>query len=366
MAQGTCQPHAAVVAGTRPEIVKVARLVRLLGDQTRLLHTREHASDELSGVVVAAAKLPTPQELTGICGAPRYAQIGRMIEQLGTAFSAIRPAVVVVQGDTDTASAAAQAANYVGVPVVVVEAGLQSSDRRWPEESSRWPGGVLADLYCAPTQGAEARLLADGVPASKIELTGSTIVEATRQMLPDEPSAAAIAASYGVDPHQYVLSTIRRPENTDDAGHLEAVLTELSKLGLPVIMPVHPRTRLAAERYRVTAALDRLLAVPPVDYRTFLALARLARLIVSDCAGVQEECTVLKRPLLVIRDSAERPESIEAGFAHLVRPGPRIGKLGRELIADYRLSTRLAEAPCPFGDGLASDRIAASVRRFLA
>ncbi len=367
MPQGTCHPHAAVVVGTRPEIVRQARLCRLLGDQARLLHTRQHADDELAGVYVAAAQLPTPLELTGIFGAPRYAQIGRMIEQLGAEFAASKPTVVIVQGDTDTAAAAAQAASYVGVPVVQVEAGLYATDQGGPEEVSRCcPSGLQADLHCAPTPAAQARLLTDAVPASKIELTGSTIVEAIRQMLPDEPSATAIAASYGVDPNQYVLATIHRPENTDDADHLDAVLTELGKLGLPVVMPVHPRTRLAAEWHRVTAALDRLLAVPPVDYRTFLALAWLARLIVSDSGDVQKECTVLKRPLLVVGNAAERPESIEAGFAHLVRPGPRIGKLGRELIADYRLGARLAEAPCPFGDGLASDRIAASVRQFLA
>jgi len=365
MAQGTCHQHAAVVVGTRPEIVKLAGLVRLLGNQARLLHTRQHADDELAGVFFAAARLPEPQVLTGICGAPRHTQIGRMIEQLGAEFSASRPAVVVVQGDTNTASAGAQAANYAGVPVVHVEAGLRSFDREMPEEINRCIAGVLADLHCAPTPAAVAHLLGEGVPASKIELTGNTIVEATRQMLPDEPTATAIAASYGVDPGQYVLATIHRPENTDDPDRLESVLTELSKLGLPVVLPAHPRTRLAAERHGLTPALDRLLTVPPVDHRTFLGLARLARLIVSDSGGVQEECTVLKKPLLVVRNSTERPESVEAGFAHLVQPGPRIGKLGRELIADYRLGTRLAGLPCPFGDGLASERIAASVRRFL-
>jgi UDP-N-acetylglucosamine 2-epimerase (non-hydrolysing) len=365
MAQGTCHPHAAVVVGTRPEIVKLAGLVRLLGDQARLLHTRQHADDELAGVFFAAAQLPEPQVLTGICGAPRHTQIGRMIEQLGAEFSVSRPAAVIVQGDTNTASAGAQAANYAGVPVVHVEAGLRSFDRAMPEEINRCIAGVLADLHCAPTPAAVAHLLAEGVPASKIELTGNTIVEATRQMLPDEPTATAIAASYGVDPGQYVLATTHRPENTDDPDRLESVLTELSKLGLPVVLPAHPRTRLAAERHGLTPALDRLLTVPPLDHRTFLGLARLARLIVSDSGGVQEECTVLKKPLLVVRNSTERPESVEAGFAHLVQPGPRIGKLGRELIADYRLGARLAGLPCPFGDGLASERIAASVRRFL-
>ena len=132
-----------------------------------------------------------------------------------------------------------------------------------------------------------------------------------------------------------------------------------------MVIPLHPRTRLAAQRHGLAAELDRLGLVPPADHRTFLGLARFARIIVSDSGGVQEECTVLKRPLIVIRNSTERPESIEAGFAHLVRPGPAIGSIGRQLINDAGLTERLARLPCPFGDGRASQRITACLRRFL-
>jgi UDP-N-acetylglucosamine 2-epimerase (non-hydrolysing) len=280
-------------------------------------------------------------------------------------FCAEAPAAVVVQGDTNTASAGAQAASYAGVPVIHVEAGLRSHDRAMPEEINRCVTGVLADLHCAPTPRAVANLRAEGVPASKIELTGNTIVEATLSMLPDKAAAREIAAELGADPGNYVLATIHRPENTDDPARLETILDELSKLGLPVLLPLHPRTRIAAGRHGLTAALDRLRPIPPVDHRTFLGLARLARLIVSDSGGVQEECTVLKRPLIVVRNSTERPESIEAGFAHLVRPGPAIADTGRQLIGDPGLSERLARLPCPFGDGKATERIAACIQRFL-
>jgi UDP-N-acetylglucosamine 2-epimerase (non-hydrolysing) len=112
--------------------------------------------------------------------------------------------------------------------------------------------------------------------------------------------------------------------------------------------------------------MDRLRILPPADHRTFLALASQARLLVSDSGGVQEECTVLKRPLIVVRNSTERPESVAAGFAHLVRPGPQIGDLGRRLIADLELPRRLAAIPCPFGDGGASERIAEVARGYLS
>jgi UDP-N-acetylglucosamine 2-epimerase (non-hydrolysing) len=339
--------------------------MRILGSRARLIHTCQHRDEELSGVFLSAARLPEPEMLSGICGEPRHVQVGRMVEQVGSTFAERPPAAVLVQGDTNTVSAAAQAANYTGIPVVHVEAGLRSCDRAMPEEINRCVTGVLADLHCAPTPQAVANLTAEGVPADKIALTGNTIVEATLAMLPDEMQARDIATGLGVEPGQYVLATIHRPENTDDPGRLRAILDELSKLGLPVLLPLHPRTKAAAERHGLTAELDRLQPIPPADHRTFLGLARHARLLVSDSGGVQEECTVLKRPLIVVRNSTERPESIDAGFAHLVQPGPAISDLGRQLIGDEGLAERLARIPCPFGDGKASERIVACLQRFL-
>jgi UDP-N-acetylglucosamine 2-epimerase (non-hydrolysing) len=337
----------------------------MLGSSARFLHTCQHSDEELSGVFLAGAQLPQPETLHGICGEPRHAQIGRMVERLGTIFAECPPAAVVVQGDTNTASAAAQAGNYVGVPVVHVEAGLRSFDRRMPEELNRCVTGVLADLHCAPTERAVANLRGEGVPTEKIALTGNTIVEATLGMAPDDTAARMIVEELGAEPGAYVLATIHRPENTDDAARLGTVLDELGKLGLPVFFPLHPRTRKAIHQHGLTWALDRLRPLPPADHRTFLGLARHARLIVSDSGGVQEECTVLKRPLIVIRNSTERPESVDAGFAHLVQPGPAIGDLGARLIGDDDLAGRLAKIECPFGDGRASERIFGYLRAFL-
>jgi UDP-N-acetylglucosamine 2-epimerase (non-hydrolysing) len=365
MVQNGISGQIAIVVGTRPEIVKLAPLVRLLSGDGALIHTCQHEAEELSGVFLAAAGLRQAAALSGICGQPRHAQVGRMIAALGELLAAGRPAAVVVQGDTNTASAGAQAASYLRIPVIHVEAGLRSFDRAMPEEINRCLAGVLADVHCAPTRQAAANLRAEGVPAARIVLTGNTIVEAVTAMLPSPQAAAAIAASLGAEPAGYVLATIHRPENTDDPGALEAILTELAKLGLPVLLPLHPRTAAAARRFGLDAALDRLRVLPPADHATFLALASLARLLVSDSGGVQEECTVLKRPLIVVRNSTERPESVRAGFAHLVRPGPRIGELGRELLADRGLRERLAAIPSPFGDGLASERVAAVARGFL-
>ena len=359
-------PRIAVVVGTRPEIVKLAPIVRMLRSSVRFLHTGQHTDADLFGVFLEAAGLPQPETLDGICGQPRHAQIGRMVEHLGALFAEKPPAAVLVQGDTNTASAAAQAGNYAGVPVVHVEAGLRSYDRAMPEELNRCVIGVLADLHCAPTERAVAQ------PATpRASPRARSCSPATRSSRPPTPwprttrLARVIAAALGAEPGEYVLATIHRPENTDDPQRLQAILDELGKLGLPVLFPLHPRTRLAAARHGLTPALDRLRVIPPADHRTFLGLARHARLMVSDSGGVQEECTVLKRPLIVVRNSTERPEAIDAGFAHLVQPGPVIGDLGRQLIGDPELRERLEAIPCPFGDGRASERITDALRGFL-
>jgi len=365
MPEGGSNSHIAVVIGTRPEIVKVAAIARLLGSRARLIHTRQHSDEELSGVFLAGARLPEPEMLSGICGQPRHVQIGAMVERLGGMFAERLPAAVLVQGDTNTVCAAAQAGSYAGAPVVHVEAGLRSLDRAMPEEINRCITGVLADLHCAPTERAVVNLRHDGVPADKIVLTGNTVVEATVGMLPDTTAAREIVAGLGVEPGEFVLATIHRPENTDDPQRLRAILDELSKLGLPVLLPLHPRTRAAVDRHGLNAALDRLQVIPPADHRTFLGLARHASLLISDSGGVQEECTVVKKPLIVVRNSTERPESIEAGFAHLVQPGPAIGELGRQLISDEGLGERLARIPCPFGDGKASERIVTLLQAYL-
>src|ERR1700722_15232835 len=208
-------PHIAIIVGTRPEIVKLAHIVRMLGPRARLIHSGQHADEELSGVFFSAAGLPAPETLAGICGEPRHIQVGKIVAQLGALFARRAPAAVLVQGDPNTAMAAAQAGNYAGAPVVHVEAGLRSFDRSMPEEINRCVIGVLADLHCAPTERAVANLAAEGVPASRIVLTGNTIVEATLDTVPGDQAARAIVDAAGAEPGQYVLATIHRPENTD-------------------------------------------------------------------------------------------------------------------------------------------------------
>ncbi|WP_172385953.1 non-hydrolyzing UDP-N-acetylglucosamine 2-epimerase [Streptomyces sp. MNP-20] len=351
----------AIVIGTRPELVKIAHLVRVLGPAAHLVHTGQHYDAALSGRFLTELGLPEPTLLDGIGGKPRAVQISAALAQLDALFAEEPPLAVVVQGDTNAALAGALAANARSLPLVHVEAGLRSHDRAMPEEHNRVVIDQLADVLCAATEDNRDLLRAEGVPAGRITVTGNTVVEAVQEHLPAAAERAALLAAHGVSADRYVLATAHRPENTDDPAALAAILRELASLAgeLPVLFAVHPRTRARIEAAGLTHLLEPLTELAPLGYGEFLGLARHAAVIVSDSGGIQEETTVLGRPLVVVRRSTERPEAMDAGFAELVPPGREIGRAARRRLAEGQDGLRhLAGLPSPFGDGLASQRIA--------
>ncbi|MEU3753127.1 UDP-N-acetylglucosamine 2-epimerase (non-hydrolyzing) [Streptomyces olivoreticuli] len=351
----------AVVLGTRPELVKLTDLVRLLGPAAHLVHTGQHYDEELSGRFLTELGLPEPTFLTGIGGQPRAVQISAALAQLDELFTTEPPLAVVVQGDTNAALAGALAANSRGIPLLHVEAGLRSHDRNMPEEHNRVLIDRIADVLCAATEDNRANLLAEGVDDARVAVTGNTVVEAVHGQLPDAATRTELVERHGLTADSYVLATVHRPENTDSVAALRAIFTELSALAesVPVVVPLHPRTRARIEAAGLEDLLTGLTVCRPLGYGEFLALARHAALLVSDSGGIQEECTVLGRPLVVVRRSTERPEAM-ADFADLVEPGPQIGAAARRRLAEGPAGlARLASLPSPFGDGSASERIVA-------
>ncbi|RLV08727.1 UDP-N-acetylglucosamine 2-epimerase (non-hydrolyzing) [Streptomyces griseocarneus] len=350
----------AVVLGTRPELVKLTDLVRLLGPAAHLVHTGQHYDEELSGRFLTELGLPEPTFLTGVGGQPRAVQISAALAQLDELFTAEPPLAVVVQGDTNAALSGALAANARGIPLLHVEAGLRSHDRNMPEEHNRVLIDRIADVLCAATEDNRANLLAEGIDDTRIAVTGNTVVEAVHGQLPDAAGRTALLGRHGLAEDAYVLATVHRPENTDSPEALRAILTELAALATadrPVVLPLHPRTRARIEAAGLTDLLAPLTVSAPLGYGEFLALARHSALLVSDSGGIQEECTVLGRPLVVVRRSTERPEAM-ADFADLVSPGAGIGDAARRRLAEGADGlARLAALPSPFGDGLASERI---------
>jgi UDP-N-acetylglucosamine 2-epimerase (non-hydrolysing) len=252
-----------------------------------------------------------------------------------------------------------------GLPVVHVEAGLRSHDRAMPEEHNRVVVDHLADLCCAPTPTSAANLAAESIDGTRVVVTGNTVVEAVLDLRPDPAATATILATHGVEPDRFVLATFHRPENVDDPEVLALILSELAALPVPVVLPLHPRTAGRAADAGLDPLLEKLLVAPPVGYHEFLGLMGASALIVSDSGGVQEESSVVKRPVLVVRRSTERPEVLGT-FSRLVAPGPAIAGTAREWIDDLpAVHAQLAALPSPYGDGRASELTVAAMERLL-
>lgn len=353
----------AVVLGTRPEIIKLAGVIGLLGRKARVIHTGQHYDPAMSGVFFAELGLPEPDVRLRVGGSTRGGQIGTALAQLDRHFRESPPAAVIVQGDTNATVAGALAANAAGIPVAHVEAGLRSFDKSMPEEHNRIITDHIADVLFAATPSNVGNLAREGIPVSRIVHTGNTVVEAVQRQLPSPEARAALLAARGLVAGEYALATVHRPENTDDSAVLATILAELGRIPCPVVLPLHPRTRAAIERHGLSSSLDGIHVTEPLGGAAFLGLAAEAALLVSDSGGIQEECTVLKRPLIVVRRSTERPEAMR-DFAVLVSPGEFIGKKAREWLDELpELHERLAALPSPFGDGSASQAIVDELAR---
>lgn len=240
------------------------------------------------------------------------------------------------------------------IPLVHVEAGLRSHDRRMPEEHNRVLTDHLADLLCAPTTVAEENLVSEGIPLSRIQVTGNTVVEAVQELMPDAGARHTLLKKYEIEPGAFVLSTFHRPENVDDRGRFETILSQLSALPLPVILPLHPRSSARAAAFGMQDNLVGLRVIDPIGYADFLGLGAESAFLVSDSGGVQEEVSVFKRSVIVVRRSTERPEVLGT-FAELVDPN-EIGVVADSWLGDIEgLHARLADLPSPYGDGSASE-----------
>jgi len=352
-----------VALGTRPEIIKLAPIIRLLGDRARVVHTGQHYDETLSRVFFDAFGLPEPAHRLAIGGETRATQIGEATRRIGEHLAEQPAAALVAQGDTNTTVGAALAANATETPLVHVEAGLRSFDRAMPEEHNRVVTDVLADLCCAPTEVSRQNLLEGGIPPERIAVTGNTVVEAVNTLLPTDRQQ--YLDRHGVDSSGFLLATFHRPENVDDPATLAVILSELADLPLPTILPMHPRTRARVESHGLGGHLNRLQVVEPVGFQEFLALSAECGALVSDSGGVQEEVSVLKRPVLVVRRSTERPEVLGT-FAERVLPGPDIGRVVGGWLEDLPgLHERLASIPSPYGDGNAAQLSVAAIDAML-
>lgn len=340
-----------VVLGTRPEIIKLSHIIKLLDDAVFLVHTAQHYDVTLSELFFTDLGLPSPAAFLGVGGESRGRQIALTLDRLESVVAGHDLRALIVQGDTNSAAAGALAANANNISLTHIEAGLRSHDRQMPEEYNRIICDHLADLCCAPTELAAANLAGEGILTSRVELTGNTIVEAVGDLLPSKEERQQLLATYGVNPGGYALATFHRPENVDDPARFRLILEQLRALPLPVLYPIHPRAAASAARHGLSKLLAAISVTEPLGYRQFLALLTESALIISDSGGIAEEASIVKRPLLMVRRSTERPEVLGT-FATRVEAGPAIGDEARRMLD--RGWDHLQQVPSPFGDGTAS------------
>ncbi|MBC8276313.1 MAG: UDP-N-acetylglucosamine 2-epimerase (non-hydrolyzing) [Chloroflexi bacterium] len=348
---------AAIVIGTRPEIIKMSPVIRELerrGGDYFILHTGQHYSYNLDRVFFEQLRLPPTKYNLEVGSGSHAQQTGRILIGVENVLREERPDIVLVEGDTNSVLAGALAASKLHVKVGHVEAGLRSYDRRMPEEINRALTDHCSDYLFAPTKKAKAILQGEGIPDGKIFVTGNTIVDAVYQNLEIARGTENSLDDLNLAPRQYFLVTLHRPENVDDSARLASILDGLSKVAtefhFPVVYPIHPRSRKMMTEFALEPR--NLTLIEPVDFLCFLQLESNARLVLTDSGGVQEEACIHNVPCVTLRDNTERPETIEVGANILA--GASADKILE--CAELMLGRQNRWAN-PFGDGKAGKRI---------
>jgi UDP-N-acetylglucosamine 2-epimerase (non-hydrolysing)/UDP-GlcNAc3NAcA epimerase len=341
------------VVGNRPQFIKAAAVSGPLRERHEeiLVHTGQHYDDSLSRVFFSELGLARPDCELGIGGGTNTSQCARMLAALEPLLREERPAAVLVYGDTNSTLAGALSARQAGVAVVHVEAGMRSFDRTMPEELNRVLTDHLGDLLLCSSETAASNLRAESV-AGRIVLAGDVMVDVALRRPASGSHALEAAAAYGLRPRTYALLTAHRAGNVDDPKRLRALVELVRALPLPVLFPVHPRTRARLEDAGLQEELARAEGVQltePLGYVEFSGLLRQARAILTDSGGVQKEAYLAGVPCVTLRANTEWVETVDAGWNTLVDldATAAVAALDRE---------PPAERPALYGDGHAAER----------
>ena len=346
------------VVGTRPNYMKIAPIASLLGQDDRfehvLLHTGQHYDDSMSTIFFEQLGVGRPDHLLDVGSGTHGAQTARVMERLEPLLIDLAPEVVLVPGDVNSTMAAALVACKLGQRVGHVEAGLRSFDRTMPEEINRVVADAVSDMLFIHSPEATDNLLAEGAPEGSIFPVGNTMIDTLKAMLP-RIEATGMLARLGLREREYLLVTLHRPALTD-GPLLSDAMRELRTVAreLPVVFPVHPRTRQRIEAEGISGA--GLTLMDPLGYIEFMDLVRCAAGLLTDSGGVQEETTYLGIPCFTLRDNTERPVTVSAGTNVLLGLAPeRIAEVPEVLAA----RTRGPAPVIPGWDGAAAERLVA-------
>jgi UDP-GlcNAc3NAcA epimerase len=355
------------VVGARPQFIKaspVSQALRQIGLSERLVHTGQHYDTEMSQVFFEELGMEPPATNLEVGSGSHAEQTGKMLIGLERELLEHRARAVIVYGDTNSTVAGALAAAKLEIPIAHVEAGLRSFNRRMPEEINRIVTDAIADLLFAPTQRALDNLLREGVSAEKVRLVGDVMLDAVLQHAADSKRSETLLESLGVKPRRFVLATIHRAGNTDDAATLSILLDSLARVAatIPVVLPLHPRTRARLSSDRIASIEGKVTITGPQSYLSMLALERNAALVVTDSGGVQKEAFFFGVPCVTLREETEWVELVELGWNRLCPPSS-VEQVSECILGS--IGSRGVEAT-PYGKGDAALHIASDLKAFLS
>jgi UDP-GlcNAc3NAcA epimerase len=343
------------VVGARPEFIQAAPVSRAIRQQHEeiLVHTGQHYDYAMSQAFFDELDLPAPDYNLEVGSGSHASQTGEMLVRLEEVMLRERPDVVIVRGDTNSTLSAALAASKLHIPIVHIEAGERSFDRATPEEINRIVADRLSDVHLCTSRSAVAQLAAEGIRQS-VHWTGDVMLDATLSNTAIALERSTALERLDLRPGQYVLATVHRAVNTDVTENLQQILEAFSASTETVVFPIHPRTCAAIQRLQIASGSNVKL-INPVGYLDMLLLEKHARLIATDSGGVQREAYFLGVPSLTLREQTEWKEIVEAGWSVLV------GSNADRILKHWTTFSPRAERPPIFGDGHASQRIAAVI-----
>ena len=374
----TSKPKVVTIFGTRPEAIKLFPVIRALSKRDSLKSiscvTAQHR--EMLDQVLEIAGIEPDYDLDLMRANQSLDELtGRLLTGIGQTLDEIKPQRVIVQGDTATAMCGALAAYYRKIPVSHVEAGLRSYNiyHPWPEEVNRKIIGTIADQHFAPTETSAAALRKENIPDQQISVTGNTVIDALLATREKNGEGHLISTELKTlfakfSGKKIIGVTSHRRENFGDGlTNIASALREIARRNdVALIFPVHLNPNVRAIMNDALGGLDNVAMIEPLDYPNFVALLNSCTLMLTDSGGVQEEAPALGKPVLVMRDTTERPEGLEAGTAQLVGTDKDvIVKQANKLLDDKKYYDSMAKAHNPFGDGHASERIAAIIEQSL-
>lgn len=364
------------VVGARPNLMKMAPIMAALGDlrprpALGLVHTGQHYDAAMNHQYFEALGIPQPDINLGVGSASHAIQTAEVMRRFEPVLDAKQPSAILVVGDVNSTLACALVAAKKGVPVIHVEAGLRSFDRAMPEEINRILTDQISDLLFITESSGRANLLREGIAESRIHFVGNVMIDTLRRNLEKAVPLSQILKDAGREDFLggnagYAVLTLHRPSNVDDPATLRTLLETVLKISrrLPVIFPMHPRTRAMIEKFGLEGMLDvpGLLLLPPMGYLEMLGLMKDAQVMLTDSGGIQEETTALGVPCITLRNNTERPITVAEGTNTIAGQDPvKILAAFDEIMRSGGKAGRIPE----FWDGHASIRIATAIHEWL-